>query len=97
MKLCVNESDDSNITYIKIYETGQVYCKEDEGYDAQVFLPSYSLKLNLIEGLWKWLKDSVINNTFYSTVKEIKSAVREFINNINLSSQKVIDRLCIRP
>lgn len=123
------------------YETGQVYCKEDERYDAQVFLqflkevvaiyptgnivmildnsrihhakllkdflgdtprlrlvflPAYSPKLNLIEGLWKWLKDSVINNTFYSTVKEIKSAVREFINNINLSSQKVIDRLCIR-
>lgn len=123
------------------YETGQVYCKEDEKYDAEVFLeflkevvnlyptgkiimvldnsrihhakllkpfledtprlklvflPAYSPKLNLIEGLWKWLKDSVINNTFYATVKEIKFAVWEFINIINLSREKVIDRLCVR-
>lgn len=123
------------------YETGQVYCKQDEKYDAEVFLeflndvvtlypkgkiviildnsrihhakllkpfledtprlqlvflPPYSPKLNLIEGLWKWLKDSVINNTFYPTVAEIKLAVLSFIGYINACRQQVIDRLCIR-
>lgn len=123
------------------YETGQVHCRQDERYDAKVFLeflkevvalypegkivmildnsrihhakllkdflgdtprlrlvflPPYSPELNLIEGLWKWLKNSVINNTFYPTVNEIKSAVRDFINYINTCPQKVIDRLCIK-
>lgn len=123
------------------YETGQVYCREDEKYDAEVFLeflkeieqkypvgkiviildnshihhakliqpfleatprmklvllPLYSPELNLIKGLWKWLKADIINNAFYPTVKEIQSAVQEFIKGINSSKQKVIDRLCIR-
>lgn len=61
-----------------------------------VFLPPYSPNLNLIEGLWKWLKADIINNTFYPTVKEIQLAVQAFINKINLDKSKVIDRLCIK-
>ncbi|NNV01052.1 hypothetical protein ETC02_18125, partial [Geobacillus sp. DSP4a] len=37
-----------------------------------VFLPPYSPQLNLIEGLWKWLKSDVIYNVFYSSVQEIR-------------------------
>ncbi len=61
-----------------------------------VFLPPYSPKMNIIEGLWGWMKDEVINNAYFSTVKEIRSAVQWFINWINQMSQTVIDRLCIR-
>ncbi|WP_442893596.1 transposase [Bacillus sp. 2205SS5-2] len=39
------------------------------------FLPPYSPELNLIEGLWGWLKKSVIYNVFYKSVKEIIKAV----------------------
>ncbi|MED4374105.1 IS630 family transposase, partial [Bacillus licheniformis] len=52
--------------------------------------------LNLIEGLWKWLKSDVINNLFYSSVKEIRRNVQAFIRELNDSPRKVIDRLCIR-
>lgn len=123
------------------YETGHVYCEENEKYDAQVFLdflknvlkiyptgnitmildnsrihhakliqpflgdtprlkliflPPYSPKLNLIEGLWGWLKGDIINNTFYSTVNQIRKAVQEFIGEINLIPNQVIDRLCVQ-
>ena len=30
----------------------------------------------MIEGLWGWLKSDVINNVFYSSVKQIREAVR---------------------
>lgn len=30
-----------------------------------MFLPPYSPNLNLIEGLWGWLKSKVINNRFF--------------------------------
>lgn len=61
-----------------------------------VFLPPYSPNLNKIEKLWKWLKDSVINNVFFHTRKEIKAAVTAFIEHINsIKSYEVIDRLCL--
>ena len=124
------------------YETGEIFCIEEEKYDAEVFLrflekvlahypngkivivldnarihhakliqpflkahkkrlqlvflPPYSPQLNLIEGLWKWLKDSVINNVFFSSAPQIKRVVRQFISHLNEKKQEVIDRLCVR-
>jgi len=122
------------------YETGEVFCQEEEQYNAKVFLsflkkvvekyptgrivmildnarihhakliqpfleensdrlelmflPPYSPNLNLIEGLWKWLKNDVINNVFYENVSEIRYAVRDFISKVNAQSLITIDRLC---
>ena len=124
------------------YETGEIFCVEEEKYDAQVFLsfleqvlmhyptgkiimildnsrihhakriqpfllahqdrlqfvflPPYSPQLNLIEGLWKWLKEAVINNVFFSNTSQIKSAVQSFIAYQNTRQQAVIERLCTR-
>jgi len=124
------------------YETGKVYCVEEEQYNAKVFLnflnkilnqypkgkiiiildnarihhakllttfletnkdrlqlvflPPYSPNLNLIEGLWGWLKSTVINNVFYCSVKEIRKAVRGFIDSINKVQEYTIKRLCLR-
>jgi transposase len=61
-----------------------------------VFLPPYSPELNIVEGLWKWLKSDVINNVFYHTIDDIRKNVRAFMDNIMLDSLKIIDRLCIR-
>jgi transposase len=60
-----------------------------------MFLPPYSPKLNLIEGLWGWLKDSVINNVFFNNRNEICIAVRNFIDWVNSVPEQVVDRLCI--
>jgi len=72
------------------YETGYVYCEEHEKYDAEVFLPPYSPNLNLIEGLWGWLKSNVVNNVFYSKVDEIRISVNlllAFIFSIVMKNQ----------
>jgi transposase len=47
-----------------------------------VFLPSYSLNLNLIERLWKYFKKKVLYNTYYSGVKDFRKACIEFFKNI---------------
>lgn len=124
------------------YETGEIFCTEEEKYDAivfkgfltkvldlyptgkiviildnarihhakllqpfldenkkrleLVFLPPYSPQLNLIEGLWKWLKESVINNIFFPNVQKIALKVREFIHDVNQRPYEVINRLCVR-
>ena len=61
-----------------------------------MFLPAYSPKLNAIEGLWGWLKDTCINNVFFSKVYQIKLAVRKFVSWVNTIPDEVIDRLCVR-
>lgn len=124
------------------YETGDIFCIEEETYDAVVFLefvtkvlehypfgkivmildnarihhakllhpflaanvdrlelvflPPYSPQLNLMEGLWKWLKESVINNIFFPNVQKITLKVREFIRDINHRHDEIIERLCVR-
>lgn len=124
------------------YETGEVFCVEEERYDAitfkefltkvlahypvgkivmildnarihhakllqpfleenlhrlkLVFLPPYSPQLNLVEGLWKWLKESVINNVFFPSIQKIILKVREFIRDVNQRLDEVVDRLCVR-
>jgi transposase len=61
-----------------------------------MFLPPYSPKLNIIEGLWGWLKDTCINNVFFSKFYQIRLVVRKFINMVNSRPTETIDRLCVQ-
>lgn len=61
-----------------------------------MFLPPYSPELNLIEGLWGWLKSSIINNQFFHNLPKIRVAVNKFIDEINKVPTKTIDRLCLK-
>lgn len=49
---------------------------------VQLFLPTYSPNLNLIERLWKFLRKKVINTKFYQTFAEFRRAVLAFFDNI---------------
>ena len=61
-----------------------------------MFLPPYSPKLNIIEGLWGWLKDTCINNVFFAKFYQVKVAARKFIKMINSDSAHTIERLCVQ-
>jgi transposase len=61
-----------------------------------VFLPPYSPQLNLIEGLWAWLKKSVIYNVFFSSVDEIRAVVKIFMEEISKNKLQIVDRLCLK-
>jgi transposase len=61
-----------------------------------LFLPPYSPKLNPIEGLWGWLKSSVIYHVFFKSVKAIIAAVDTFLATISQDPMTIIDRLCVR-
>lgn len=44
-----------------------------------VFLPPYSPDLNLMEGVWKWLKSDIINNVFFKKFYQIRLHVTKFM------------------
>ncbi|BFH62480.1 hypothetical protein PAJ34TS1_30720 [Paenibacillus azoreducens] len=85
--------DNARIHHAKLI---QPFLNEHSGRLQLMFLPPYSPQLNLIEGLWGWLKKSVIHNVFYHTVAEIRTAVQNFISEINKTPMETVDRLCIQ-
>lgn len=85
--------DNARIHHAKLI---QPYLEENKNRLELVFLPPYSPNLNLIEGLWRWLKEDVINNVFYDSVYKIRKNVQLFIKERNNNLSEVIDRLCIK-
>lgn len=85
--------DNARIHHAKLI---QPFLEENKDRLELAFLPPYSPNLNPIEGLWKWLKNAVIYNVFYKNVHQIKVAVQEFIQYVNLHSMEIVDRLCVR-
>ena len=59
-----------------------------------LFLPPYAPTINRIEGLWKWLKETVIFNKFLKNQQEINSAVMKFLDYIRFKNGEVKNRLC---
>ncbi len=49
---------------------------------CQVFLPPYSPNLNLIERFWKYLRQKIINSTFYRTKGQFRTAVLDFFDRL---------------
>lgn len=53
--------DNARIHHAKLI---QPFLEKNKSRLTLLFLPPYSPNLNLIEGLWGWLKSNVVNNVF---------------------------------
>lgn len=85
--------DNARIHHAKLI---QPFLDKHKDHFEFLFLPPYSPDLNLIEGLWKWMKSTVIYNVFFSNVGQIQQAVQGFIQTINQQPLKTVDRLCLK-
>lgn len=85
--------DNARIQHTKLLKT---VLDENKNRLELVFLPPYSRELNLIEGVWRGLKSSVINNVFHPALSRVRVAVQNFISHINKVPTQTIDRLCVR-
>lgn len=62
---------------------------------VQVFLPPYSPNLNLIERLWKFLRQKIINPCFYRTKGQFRQAVLGFLARLDESGQDLASLLTL--
>lgn len=85
--------DNARIHHAKLL---QPFLNKMKGRLELVFLPPYSPQLNIVEGLWKWLKSDIINNVFYNSVAEIRKNVKVFMQEIMKRPMVIVDRLCVR-
>jgi transposase len=57
------------------------------------FLPPYSPNLNLIERLWKFANEKIINLKFYPEFKQFKEKLIDFYQNIQRYAQELNERI----
>lgn len=62
---------------------------------VQVFLPPYSPNLNLIERLWKFLRQKIINPCFYRTKGQFRQAVLGFFDRLDEFGQELASLLTL--
>lgn len=85
--------DNARIHHAKLLKS---FLEKHQDVLTLLFLPPYSPDLNLIEGLWKWMKATVIHNVFLSNVGQIRKAVQGFNQMINQIPEKTVQRLCLK-
>lgn len=67
------------------YHRTRAVCQLLEDHRDHVFvvwLPTYSPELNLIEGLWGYLKRSALNNYFYGEIESLEAAIHEAFSEL---------------
>lgn len=62
---------------------------------VQVFLPPYSPNLNLIERLWKFLRQKIIHPCFYRTKGQFRQAVLGFFDRLDEFGQDLVSLLTL--
>ena len=58
-----------------------------------IFLPPYSPNLNNVERLWKWLRETVILNTYFPDLAAIQAAVGRFLRYLEGAKAEILSRL----
>ncbi|MEC0668479.1 transposase, partial [Priestia flexa] len=57
------------------------------------FLPKYSPNLNPVERIWKWLKETVIQNRFHPNKAAIQESVSSFLAFLEGASEQILKRI----
>ncbi len=65
----------------------------EPGRERLVLLPGYSPDLNPIEGLWKWMRESLTYGHCYESVEALFTASMAFLESINTDPLAMIRRL----
>ena len=58
-----------------------------------IYLPSYSPNLNLIERLWRHVKQQVLYSRYYDSFPKFKIAIMDCINGSQLHEKKSLQSL----
>lgn len=66
---------------------------ESSGRIHLVFLPPYSPNLNIIERVWLFFHQKILNDHYYETFPQFKEAVENFFKNIDIYKKELRSRL----
>lgn len=71
----------------------QPFFEENEDRFIRIFLPKYSPNLNPVERIWKWLKETVIQNRFHKDKLAITESILSFLNFLQDAPEQILKRI----
>jgi transposase len=71
----------------------QPFFEQHEDRLIRFFLPKYSPNLNPVERIWKWLKETVIQNRFHPNKAAIKDSVSSFLAFLEDAPEQILKRI----
>ena len=80
----------------RYYKNKVLHAELDEKHLVQVFLPTYSPNLNLIERRWKFLRQKIVNTSFFRTEGQFKTAVLDFFDRLPKFGQEFASRMSLK-
>ncbi|MGB2609494.1 MAG: transposase, partial [Isosphaeraceae bacterium] len=60
---------------------------------ALLYLPSYSLSLNLIEGLWKFIKRRALYGRYQPTFAQFQAAIQDVLDGLSTTHAEKLKSL----
>lgn len=76
------------------YQKCQVVCALAEALNIELlYLPSYSPHLNLIERLWKFVRNQCLYSKYYAEFDEFKEAIETCLETANTTHKKSLETL----
>lgn len=84
----LRENNKDKWIYVILDNAAYQRCKKVKAFAADmninlIFLPSYSPNLNLIERLWKFLRNKILANKYYCSFKDFFNTVQDFLEHIH--------------
>ncbi|MCR6850417.1 IS630 family transposase [Bacillus sp. IBL03825] len=58
-----------------------------------LFLPPYSPNLNMIERVWKVMKENVLANCYHETMDHLMDSIYQFTESINKNPEAILSRI----
>lgn len=69
------------------------FLKQQEDNLTLLFLPPYSPNLNLMERVWKVLKERVVANCYHGTELQLIQAIERFVQDVQINTQQILSRI----
>ncbi|WP_042887736.1 IS630 family transposase [Bacillus cereus] len=103
---CNAETFQQFLTYVlKEYENKHVvlvyhhakvlkpFIRENNHRLTLLFLPPYSPNLNMIERIWKVMKENVLANCYHETMDHLMDSIYQFIESIDKNPEAILSRI----
>ncbi|AZJ24509.1 hypothetical protein CT694_34275 (plasmid) [Bacillus wiedmannii bv. thuringiensis] len=69
------------------------FLRENNRRLTLLFLPPYSPNLNMIERVWKVMKENVLANFYHETMDHLMDSIYQFIESIDKNPEAILSRI----
>ncbi|PGB02625.1 transposase [Bacillus toyonensis] len=71
----------------------EIFLRENNPHLTLLFLPPYSQNLNMIERIWRGLKENVLESGYHETIDHLMNLIYQFTESSNQNPKMIISHI----